>query len=131
MLKKTLKALVTGLLAIVLWQQALYVTNEPVTFGWDRGTEGTAPETYEVVAVWEGASGPKQEFNLGVTPDTQMVISRPRTGVFFFKVRAKGEGGETSEWAVSTNPAHATVDGVPAGWRVLFELPAPGGGGIS
>jgi hypothetical protein len=131
MRKRRIAALViTALFAVILWQEALYITNGPVTMAWDRGTPvENGPESYVVVAVWEGVSGAKQEFPLGETAELQMVIQRPRTGFFHFKVKAKNSTAE-SAWAISTDPNAAKVDNLPRGWRVFFEVSAPGGGGI-
>ena len=131
MVWKLAQALVTSLLAIVLWSEALYVTNDSVLFAWDRTTEGDQAETYEVVVVWEGASGVRQEFAVGETEALQMLIERPRVGFFSFKVRARNVEGVVSDWAVSTDPDKAIVDGLPRGWRVFFELGAPSGGGVA
>ena len=120
---------VIALLVMVLWQEALYVTSGNITVAWDRGTAGTEPEIYRVVAVWEGSGGARQEFDLGTTGELSKTVGFFRAGTFSFKVRAE-QGTEVSDWSVSTNPAQAWVDGMPRGWRVMFELPAPGGGGI-
>jgi hypothetical protein len=129
--KRTLWSWVTviALLVMVLWQEAMYVTSESITVAWDRSTEGSDPESYRVVAAWEGSGGLRQEFDLGLTSELSKTVEFFRAGVFSFKIRAE-RGTEVSPWAVSTNPEQATVDGLPRGWRVLFELPAPGGGGI-
>lgn len=123
--------IVTALLAVVLWSEALYQAGDSVLFAWERSTEGTQAESYDVVAVWEGASGIRQEFPIGATENLQMIVQRPRVGFFHFKVRAKNDQGEVSPWALSTDPEKAKVDGVPRGWRVYFELTAPPSGGIS
>ena len=97
--------IVTALLAVVLWSEALYQAGDSALFAWDRATEGTQPETYEVVAVWEGSSGIRQDFPIGATENLQMLVQRPRVGFFHFKVRAKNAEGEVSPWALSTDPA--------------------------
>lgn len=117
-----------ALLLVVLWNEALYVSNESVTAAWDPSENATK---YEAQAVWQGVSGDKQVFLLGQTTETQIVVSRPRTGAFEFQVRAGNAVGEWSAWSKSTDPAVAVVDGVARGWRIMFELPAPGGGGVS
>lgn len=140
--RKVIGLLMVAVLAVILsteapgqvvWKEALYLAHDSVTLGWTRGTQNTEPETYEVVAVWEGSSGIRQEYNQGETDALEKVIPRPRTGFFHFKVRAKqviNGQPQVSEWAVSTNPEQARVDGVPMGFRVYFELKGPPGGGI-
>lgn len=133
------KALFTALLAVflvcsvveaTLWDTALYLAGESVTVGWTRGTAGDQWEIYEVYAVWEGHQGVRGEYHIGDTEALEIVVPRPRVGFFFIKVRARASDGRTSEWAISTDPNHATVDGVPRGWRIYFYLPAPGSGGV-
>lgn len=115
-----------ALFVIVLWNEALYVSTESVTVGWDHSENATV---YEARVIWQGASGDKQVFLIGQTSDNKIVVSRPRSGAFEFQVRAGNEYG-WSDWAKSTDPAVGVVDGVAKGWRVMFELPAPSGGGV-
>jgi hypothetical protein len=114
------------LVTMVLWQEALYVTNDKVRMAWDVVPMA---DYYEVKAVWVGSSGVKQEYPIGITEDVEADVSRPRTGHFFMKVRACNEEG-CGEYSESTDPTVSTVDGEPMGWRVFFELPPPPSGGI-
>ena len=134
------KSILIAVLAVLLclgtatatqWNEALYLAESAVTVAWDRTTEGDQAESYEIVAVWEGPQGIRGEFAVGSTAELQIVVSRPRVGFFSVKVRAVNEEGETSDWAISTDPSRALVDGQPRGWRVYFFLPAPSDGGIT
>lgn len=125
---KVITHIVTLLLAIVLWQQALYVSNESVTVGWDPVEEASY---YEGRVVWQGSTGDRETYLLGSTTAAQMEVVRPRAGAFEFGVRACNDSAECSDWARSTDPEHAQVDGVPKGWRILFELPGPIDGGVT
>lgn len=68
----------------------------------------------------------KQEFNLGTISTSQFILQRPRVGWFEFWLKDHSD----SVWSKSTDPLVATVNGVPMGWRIFFDVPAPGGGGI-
>lgn len=70
---------------------------------------------------------PITEYERGVTTATNHVFPRPRTGHFEFQVRACPTQGECSEWAVSTDPQYATVDGQSMGWWVFWKRTPPGG----
>jgi len=126
-IQKITATLITALLAVVLWGEALYLSSDTVLFAWDAVESA---ETYEVKAIWDGRSGVRGEFNLGSTEDTQFLVSRPRVGFFILAVRALNSAGE-SPWSLSSDPDKARVDGLPRGWRVFFELSAPSGGGIA
>lgn len=130
--KRVVANIILTVLAMVLWQEAVYVTNGPITVAWNSVADEAHPEVlYEVVAVWEGPLGARQEFPQGTTAELEKSIDRPRSGAFHIKVRARDFiTNETSEWAISTDPTRAVVDGVPRGWRILWEPPAPSGGGI-
>jgi len=98
-----------------------YVKTDDITFAWDGDPAATR---YEVIATWIDPTN-EFEYDLGETTETQIIISRPRTGHFMFKVRACNT--TCSEWSESTDPTVATVDGQPKGWWVFWKVPPPTG----
>lgn len=99
-----------------------YVKTDDIIFAWDISSEASR---YEVIATWIDPTN-EFEYDLGETTNTQITVSRPRTGHFKFKVRACSDS-ECSEWSESTDPTKATVDSQPKGWWVFWKVPPPTG----
>jgi len=142
---KCLQNILITVLALLtaVWLEALYVTSGPITVAWDHDPIATSTE---LKMEWVSSSGSRHIYDpIEVTGD-QAVIERPRGG--FFVVHGRhlkvvsgvnpddglpwANVGEvlTSEWVTSIDPEHASVDGIPRGWRVFFEIPPPSGGGV-
>ncbi|MBW2024361.1 MAG: fibronectin type III domain-containing protein [Deltaproteobacteria bacterium] len=106
---------------IAQWDGLMYVAQDKITFAWDP-SQGA--DYYEVQALWiDPTSGPVI-YDLGQTSDTQMEIMKPRTGHFYFRVRACNEAG-CSDWSESIDPEKTQI-GKP--FRVYFKTAPPQGG---
>lgn len=113
----------TSVFAFTKWTGTEYMVDEDtVTFAWDAVLDANK---YEVKVIWIDPTDPF-EYDLEYTTDTQMVITRPRTGHLVFAVRACNDD-ECSEWFKSTDIGKATVDGEPGVWRVYWKVPPPSG----
>ena len=104
-----------------IWDGVVYVTDDSVMFAWDLSEGATH---YEVRAEWIDPATPFG-YDIGTITDTSMQVPRPRTGHFVLMVRACN-GDECSDWARSSDPDVATVDGLPKAWRVFWKVPLPG-----
>jgi hypothetical protein len=111
-----------------------------VTLAWDAIPANgiTDPIWYDVRVIMFDKS-PETAYAIGLTTLTDMEILRPRSGHFRFEVRACRYSDchcepdsnsdicedDRSDWAQSTDPTQATVDGVAMGWWVYFKTPPP------
>jgi hypothetical protein len=109
-----------------------------ITMQWDSVPQALG---YNIRVIMFDKS-PETTYAIGHTTETQMEILRPRSGHFRFEAQAckfadcscTDDTGATPEndcpldrsnWAQSTNPAQASVDGAAMGWWVYFKTPAP------
>lgn len=122
---KKLISLITVVLAFILWGQYTYYSTDFVDVGWEQAT-GATEYNVKVLRVGQVV---KQEINVGKVVGTTVRINRPRTGHFEVWVNAENQFG-VSGWAKSVDPSISTVNGGPMGWRLFFDVPVPGGGGI-
>jgi hypothetical protein len=101
-----------------------YYTDETVTASWDEPTG--SPAYYRVRANWIRGDKVLQTYNLGTTPNLDMVIPAPRAGAFVIGVQACDGSDQCSPWAESSNDTYATVDGQPKAWLLIFSLAGTG-----
>jgi len=103
-----------------------FYTSDNPTVAWDIVPTALA---YELKIVWLETD---QEYNLGVTTQTQVDLIIPRVG--HYKVMARAcklidcddtNPDDVSTWADSTDVAYASVDGQPGIWRLHFEIAPP------
>ena len=66
---------------------------------------------------------------LGRTSATQIEFVCPRSGHYYFRVRAIGET-ENSDWSESTDPSVSTVNGEPRSWVIYNHIAPPTGSEI-
>jgi hypothetical protein len=113
------------LLVSISFAQAIYVYrleyNETVTVGWDAVSDAIH---YEIRLV-----GIKPKNNYVIYPSEQTiniekVINRPHTGTIKVQVRACNNSN-CSEWADSTDPQYATVNGQAMGWNLFWKIRNP------
>jgi len=113
----------TDVFSFAKWTGTEYMVNEDtITIAWDGTPDANH---YEVKAIWIDPTN-HFEYDLGSITDTQMVITRPRTGHLVFAVRACN-GSKCSEWSESIDIEKAMVDGEPGAWRVYWKVPPPSG----
>ena len=105
---------------IAQWDGMMYVVENKITLAWDP-SQGA--DYYEVQALWIDPSSGPVIYNLGQTSDTQMAITKPRVGHFYFRVRACNDVG-CSEWSESIDETK-TQSGKAI--RIYFKLSSPGG----
>ena len=105
---------------VTCWDGIMYVTEDQITIAWDP-VENAA--WYEVQALWIDPSSGPVVYNLGKTTNTQMVITKIRSGHFVLAVRACNDVG-CSEWS-RTDDETKTQDNKAI--RIYFKLPAPSG----
>ena len=107
------------------WEKKDYVTyfgttDKPVTVSWDAAS-GAAHYEVHIYCVER-----KQEIDLGTTTDIKKTIQIPKSGHYVAKVRTVNAQNQKSDWAESTNPAYATVDGQPKAWWIYGHVAKPG-----
>lgn len=112
-------------------------TGENLTVAWDP-PEPTTNTTYTALQLHHYEH--KQDVPAAIAkvpqPTNRVTFSMGRWG--HWVVMAKhcrpaantGDPDECSEWAPSTDPAYAKVDGVPRAWWIYTYVAPPTGGGI-
>ena len=98
-------------------------SGETATLGWDPVPNA---DKYEIVVIHAET---EQEIALGFTTDTSITFKLPRIGHYIFKVRT-WDDDLYSDWAITTDPFYARVNGVNKSWWVYAQLPPVDGLGI-
>ena len=104
------------------------IRNEQVKIAWDEGNPLDPADYYDLEMIAQD-SVPPRVYARGKMTSTQYMVSWPRAGHFYFRIRAC-KGVECSSWAESTNATSSVVDGLSKAWRTFKILSSPGGGGV-
>lgn len=82
---------------------------------------------YEIKAVWTDPTN-SMEYYIGSTTNTEIAVSKRRSGHFKVMVRAYKEGvtaTEYSDWSDSTVQGDSLVNGFPMAWRLFWKVAPP------
>jgi len=100
---------------IKTWDGILYVVEKDVTIEWNLCA---GADYYEVQALWIDPSNEPVIFNIGKVTENRIIISKPKVGHFFIRIRSCNESG-CGDWS-ETIDATKTKIGKP--FRIYFKL---------
>jgi hypothetical protein len=113
--------------AFQLFDYATYYgeTGQQIQMAWDPVSNA---DRYEV-RLFNQERGVIVELDDSTTPGLSLTFSLPYSGHFVGQVRACNDtlDPNCSEWALSTDPEHASVNGEPRAWWLYGHVAEPGG----